>query len=222
MTVRTALLPLCLLHAACAFSPGNPYGALGGELSGHYDATATRSALGYEVHVATFTLELGPLALQGARATTPDTQETLAEVPLPPLALVPGERAALLCDEAPCALPRSTLSQVTLPIGAVSLSGTVSDAQEPPRFAGTRPFQLEVGLGAGELTLVSPLERAFDGSAPPEATVGFAFTPTVALFAGVDFAQLPADEADLPEAAARQVLAQLAATPLEQAEAGQR
>ncbi|HZI16522.1 MAG TPA: hypothetical protein VE153_39515 [Myxococcus sp.] len=96
--------------------------------------------------------------------------------------------------EPDCELPRATVSRLRWDVTSVRLEGAVRDSRATPRFAGVRPFRLEVAAqGEGEeaeplLELGATLDVPSDRENKPRVKLALLLAMAPTLFDAVDWA----------------------------------
>ncbi|HVG57070.1 MAG TPA: hypothetical protein VNA24_00845 [Hyalangium sp.] len=89
------------------------------------------------------------------------TASTVATLPVGELDLLAPETRSLECQP-DCELPNTTVSNGRWTLTALQLDGTVRDSRASPRFAGERPFRLELTPTGAQTEPVAVLTGALD------------------------------------------------------------
>jgi hypothetical protein len=117
---------------------------------------------------------------------------TVASLPVGAVDLLSPETRPVVC-EPDCELPRTTVAHGRWDITGLRLTGSVRDRRVPPRFAGERPFRLELLPGGSGLTLPvvainGALDVPSDRESEPRVRLALKLDVTAAVFDSVDWA----------------------------------
>lgn len=119
------------------------------------------------------------------------TASTVATLPVGELDLLAPETRALEC-EPDCELPQTTVSNSRWTLSSVRLEGSVRDSRATPRFAGVRPFRLEVTPSGAEAepaaVLTGALDVPSDRESAPRVILDLTLELTPASFDPIDWA----------------------------------
>lgn len=128
----------------------------------------------------------------GAAAAT-----TVATLPVGDVNLLAPMTRTVGC-EPDCELPQTTVSNGRWTVSALRLMGAVRDSRMPPRFAGERPFLLELATtgdkGEPVVTFAGALDVPSDREHEPRVGLDLTLDVTPAVFDALDWAATEADQ----------------------------
>jgi hypothetical protein len=124
--------------------------------------------------------------LGGGATTTP-----VATLPVGSVDLLTPETREVACQP-DCELPNTTVSRGRWSVTGLHLEGVVRDSRQPPRFAGERPFRLELsptGVNPEPVVVISgDLDVPSDREHDPRVSLELMLEVTPAVFDAVDWA----------------------------------
>jgi hypothetical protein len=181
---RIALLGSAGDRAPATFDPANPPPGYTVCHNGHCDREDGSEATYEEVEAE--------LAGGGGAAST------VATLPVGEVDLLAPETLALECQP-DCELPSTTVISGKWTVTALQLEGTVRDSLTPPRFAGERPFRLELSPSGDHgdddhdheepvAVLTGGLEIPSDRAHAPQVVLDLALEMNSEIFDHVDWA----------------------------------